>query len=147
MRKHLGPRISALEYTRVIGSLTDLRNCTRPDIAYVVGRHSRYTSNPNSKHYDTLVWVLRYLKYTLNWEIHYTELPIVLERYCDANDNWILDTNESKSTSGYVFTLADVVVFWKSTKQSIVKSTMKFITLDKAGEQVKEFLYECYFVV
>lgn len=138
LRKHSGPSVSALEYARVIGSLMYLMNCTRPDIAYAVGRLSRYTSNPNSEHWDALIRVLRYLRYTLDWGIHYTKYPAVLEGYCDAN--WISDTNETKSTSGYVFTLAGGAVSWKSTKQTcIARSTMEseFIALDKAGEEAE----------
>lgn len=113
-------------------------NCTRPDIAYAVDRFSRYTSNPNNEHWDALIRVLRYLRYTLDWGIHYTEFSAILEGYCDAN--WISDTNESKSTSGYVFTLAGGAVSWKSAKQTcIARSTIKseFIALDKVGEEVE----------
>ena len=52
----------------------------------------------------------------------------------------IADSEESKSTSGYVFTLAGAAVSWKSTKQTcIARSTMgtEFIALDKAGEEAE----------
>ena len=70
--------------------------------------------------------------------MHYTRYPAVLERYRDTN--WISDTNDTKSTSGYVFTLGGAAASWKSSKQTcIAKSTMesKFITLDKAGEEAE----------
>ena len=38
------------EYAKVIGSLMYAMTCTRLDIAYAVGRLSRYTSNPNKEH-------------------------------------------------------------------------------------------------
>jgi hypothetical protein len=44
----------------------------------------------------------------MSYGIHYSNFPAVLECYCDAN--WISDSNESKSTSGYVFTIADGAV-------------------------------------
>ena len=47
---------------------------------------------------------------------------------------------DTKSTSGYVFTLGEAAVSWKSSKQTcIAKSTMesKFIALDKAGEEAE----------
>ena len=48
----------------------------------------------------------------------------ILEGYCDAN--WIIDTKDTKSTSGYVFTLDGAAVSWKSSKQScIARSTME----------------------
>ncbi|KAJ0075192.1 hypothetical protein Patl1_35172 [Pistacia atlantica] len=41
--------------------------------------------------------------------------PPVLEGYSDAN--WISDSDEIKSTSGYIFTLGGGVVSWKSSKK------------------------------
>jgi hypothetical protein len=78
------------------------------------------------------------LKYTLNYVVHYTRYPAVLEGYSDAN--WISDTNDTKSSSGYVFTLSGAAVSWKSFKQTcITRSTMEseFIALDKAGEEAE----------
>ena len=43
-REHSG---SQIEYAQIIGSLMYLINCTRPDIAYAVGRLSQYTQSPN----------------------------------------------------------------------------------------------------
>ena len=42
--------VSEVEYSRVIGNLMYLMNCTRLDIAYVVNKLSRYTNNPRAKH-------------------------------------------------------------------------------------------------
>jgi hypothetical protein len=70
--------------------------------------------------------------------VPYTRYPTVLEGYSDAN--WISDTNDTKSTSGYVFTLGGAAVSWKSSKQiCIARSTMEseFIALDKVGEEVE----------
>ena len=113
-------------------------NCTRPDIAYAVSKLSRYTSNPGPNHWKAIVRVLRYLKYTQNYGLHYSKYPAVLEGYCDAK--WISDTKYSESTSGYLFTLGGGAVSWKSSKQTcIAKSTMEyeFIALDKAGEEAE----------
>ncbi|GJT24913.1 hypothetical protein Tco_0894850 [Tanacetum coccineum] len=41
-----GHTVSQLEYSRVIGCLMYAMTCTRPDIAFDVGKLSRYTSNP-----------------------------------------------------------------------------------------------------
>lgn len=70
--------------------------------------------------------------------MHYTRYPTVLEGYSDAN--WISDTKDTKSTSGYVFTLGGAAVSWKSSKQTcIARSTMEseFIALDKVGEEAE----------
>ena len=91
-----------------------LMSCTRPDITYTVSRLSRYTSNPSADHWKAIVRVLRYLRYTYNYGLNYTRYPAILEGYSDAN--WISDIKDSKSTSGYVFTLVGVVVSWKFSK-------------------------------
>ena len=113
-------------------------SCTIPDIAYTVSRLSRYTSNPSAEHWKAIIRVLRYLRYTHNHGLHHTRYPTVLEGYSDAN--WISDIKDSKSTSGFVFTLTDAAVSWKSSKQTIIaRSTMEseFIALDKCGEEAE----------
>ena len=82
--------------------------------------------------------MLRYLKYTITYGLHYTKYPPVLEGYSDAN--WISDNTETKSTNGYVFTLGGAAISWKSSKQTcIARSTMEseFIALDKAAEEAE----------
>ena len=113
-------------------------NCTCPDIAQVFNKLSRFTSNLGQDHWKAIIRVLRYLKYTQNFGLHYSRYPAVLEGYCDAN--WISDTKDSKSTSGFVFILGGGAVSWKSSKQTcIARSTMEseFIALDKAGEEAE----------
>ena len=83
-------------------------SCTRPDIACTVSRLSRYTSNLSADHWKAIVRVPRYLQYTRNYGLYYTRYPAVLEGYSDAN--WISDIKDSKSTSGYMFTLVDAAV-------------------------------------
>ena len=68
-------------------------NYIGPDIAYFVSKLSRYSSNLGEDHWKALVRVLRYLKYTLNYRLHYTKYPAVLKRYSDAN--WISDTKDT----------------------------------------------------
>ena len=103
MFKNKVESLSQLEYSRVIGSLMYLMSCTRPDIAYTVSKLSRYMSNPNDDHWKGIIRVLRYLRYTRDYGLHYTRYPVVLEGYFD--ENWISDAKNSKSTNGYVFTL------------------------------------------
>jgi hypothetical protein len=62
----------------------------------------------------------------------------VLEGYCDAN--WISDVDEIYATSGYVFSLGDGIVSWKSCKQTILtRSTIEaeLTTLDTACVEAK----------
>ncbi|XP_059310984.1 secreted RxLR effector protein 161-like [Lycium ferocissimum] len=102
-------------------------NYTQPNIAYAVSRLSRYTHNPSSEYWNALHRLLRYLR-----------------GFCDAN--WVTDSDEVSSTSGYVFTLGAVFILgagaisWKSSKQTcIARSTMKskFIALELAGQEAE----------
>ena len=43
--------VSQLEYACVIGCLMYVMTCTRPDIAFVVGKLRRYNSNPSQAHW------------------------------------------------------------------------------------------------
>jgi hypothetical protein len=136
--KNLGDSISQERYSQIIGSLMFLTNCTRPNIAYVVGRLSRYTYNPSIEHWNAISRLLRYLKGTINFGLSYCGYPTVLEGYCDAN--WISDSDEVKPSSGYVFTLAGGAVSWKSSKQTcIARSTMEaeLVALEKAGSEAE----------
>ncbi len=69
--------------------------------------------------------------------MHYANYPLVVEGYSYAN--WITGSNDTKSTSGHVFTLGNGAISWKSSKQTgIARSTMEseFIALDKTAEEV-----------
>nr|KYP71444.1 Retrovirus-related Pol polyprotein from transposon TNT 1-94 [Cajanus cajan] len=139
--KSIGCKWIFLNYWFLVAS-----NFLRPDIAYVVGRLGRYTHNPDHSHWLALERLFRYLKGTINYGIHYACYPAVIEGFCDAN--WISDSDETKSTSGYVFTLAGGAVAWKSAKQTIIsRSTMEaeIIALDTASSEaefLKNLLYD-----
>ncbi|GKF09316.1 hypothetical protein Tco_0043540, partial [Tanacetum coccineum] len=49
-----GHVVSQLEYSRVIGCLMYAMTCTRPNIAFSVGKLSRYTSNPGTQHWQAI---------------------------------------------------------------------------------------------
>ncbi|KAG2836201.1 hypothetical protein PC118_g4453 [Phytophthora cactorum] len=51
-------------YRSLIGCLMYFTTCTRPDIAYVVTKLSRFLENPGLQHWKAAVRVLRYLKST-----------------------------------------------------------------------------------
>ena len=112
LSKNKGESVSQVQYSRVIGSLMYLTSCTRPDIAYAVNKLSRYTSNHRAIPWQGIMKVLKYLRFTRDYGMHYTRCPTILEGYSDAN--WISNVKDSKSQSGYVFTLGGVAVSWKS---------------------------------
>ncbi|KAJ9538732.1 hypothetical protein OSB04_031465 [Centaurea solstitialis] len=137
LSKNSGDNVAQVEYfhSRIIGSLMYLMNCTIHDLAYAISRLSRYTSNPSDEHWKSITRLLRYLRYTREYGLHYVKYPAIIEGYNDAN--WIFD---SRSTSGYMSKFGGATISWKSFKQTIIaKSTveLEFIALDKCGKETK----------
>ncbi|GKE51468.1 zinc finger, CCHC-type containing protein [Tanacetum coccineum] len=93
-----GKVVDQLEYSRAIGCLMYAMTSTRPDIAYVVGKLSRYTSNPSTHHWRAIMRVFNYLKKTMDYGLSYVGFPLVLEGYFDAS--WITNSEDHTSTTG-----------------------------------------------
>ncbi|KAI5350367.1 hypothetical protein L3X38_003258 [Prunus dulcis] len=146
LKKNQGEPFSQLKYSQMIGSLLYIANKTRPDIAYAVGRLSRYTHNPSKEHWNALERVFKYLRGTIDYSLCYKGFPNVIEGYSDAN--WITDNEEVKSTSGYIFLLGGAAISWGSKKQTIIsRSTMEseLIALDTTcteAEWIKSLLMD-----
>jgi len=124
-----------------------LTNFSRPDIGYADGRLGRYTNNPNHSHWIALERVFIYLKGNINFDIHYTCFLTLIKGFSDTN--WISDSDETKLTSGYIFTLASGAISWKSAKQTIIlRSTMKakIIVLDTTTSETK-FLKNWWYAI
>ncbi|GKD60057.1 zinc finger, CCHC-type containing protein [Tanacetum coccineum] len=106
-----GQAVSQLEFSRVISFLLYAITCTRPDIAFDVGKLGR---------------------------LMYTAYPSMLEDYTDSS--WISNTEENSSTSGWVFLLGGGAISWASKKQTcITGSTMEseFVALAAAGKEAE----------
>ncbi|KAJ9557208.1 hypothetical protein OSB04_011822 [Centaurea solstitialis] len=104
--------MAQLEYASTIGCMMYAMYCTRTDIAFAVGKLSQFTCNPGSDHWKAIGRVLRYLKRTRDLELTYNTHPGILEGYSDAS--WIDNSSDSKSTSGWIFTLAGGAISWAS---------------------------------
>jgi len=123
LKKSRGPSVSQIEYAKIIGSVIFLMNSTRPDIAYAVSRLSSYTHNSAKEHWDVLHHLLRYLRGTMDWCLHFCKFSAVLEGFCDVN--WVADNDEVSSIGGYVFTLGGGVISWKAAnRHTIVGETI-----------------------
>lgn len=133
-----GKPVDQLEYSRAIGCLMYAMTSTRPDIAYAVGRLSRFTSNPSRHHWHAITRVFKYLRGTMNYGLSYVGYPSVLEGYSDAS--WINHVEDSSSTTGWVFLLGGGAISWASKKQTcITGSTMEseFVALAAAGKEAE----------
>nr|GEW15829.1 zinc finger, CCHC-type [Tanacetum cinerariifolium] len=138
--------VDHLEYSRAIGCLMYDVISTRPDIAYVVGRLSRFTSNPSRQHWKAITRVFKYLRGTKDYGLSYVGYPSVLEGYSDAS--WINHVEDSASTSGWVFLLRRGAISWASKKQTCITSSTieyEFVALaavDKEAEWLRNLIHE-----
>ncbi|GJU58578.1 zinc finger, CCHC-type containing protein [Tanacetum coccineum] len=133
-----GQAVSQLEYYRVIGCPIYAMTCTRSDIAFVVGKLSRYTSNPGTQHLQAIQRVLKYLKKTIDYSLTYIVYPLVLEGYTDAR--WISNTEDNLSTSGWVFQLGGGAISRAFKKQTCITSSImefEFVALATTGKEAE----------
>ncbi|KAL2621793.1 hypothetical protein R1flu_001998 [Riccia fluitans] len=59
--------MSKIPYESAVGSLMYLMVCTRQDIAYALGKVSKYNANPRKVHWEAVKWILRYIKGTMGY--------------------------------------------------------------------------------
>ncbi|XP_042379979.1 uncharacterized mitochondrial protein AtMg00810-like [Zingiber officinale] len=113
-----GSKVNATMYKQLVGSLMYL-TVTRPDLMYVVSLISRFMISPTELHLQAVKRVLRYLKGTVDLGVFYqNEGNGELMAYTDSV--YVGDTNDRKSTSGYVFLLSGGDVSWSLKKQPVV---------------------------
>ena len=134
-----------IPYTSAVGSLMYAQVCTRPDIAFAVGVLGRYQSNPSIDHWRAAKKVMRYLQGTKDYMLMYRRTySLEVISYSDADFASCVDSR--KSTSSYIFKLADGAVSWRSAKQTLTAtSTMEveFVSYFEAsshGVWLKSFI-------
>ena len=100
-----------------VGCLLYLSGWTTPDIAYSVSSVARFCSHPTEEHWTAIKRIFRYLQGTISYGLEYSKGDD------DGNlvdSDWAGDSNDQKSTSGYVFVINGGVISWKSRKQTCV---------------------------
>ena len=109
-------KMLSVPYRGAIGSLLFLARQTRPDLAAAVCEYARFCENPGVAHWQGVQRVLRYLRGTTDRGIILggeLKQP-VLEAYVDAD---YADSDDRKSTTGYVVLLCGAPVAWCSKRQ------------------------------
>lgn len=98
-----GKVVDASNYKQIVGCLTYLL-ATRPDLAYSVCFVARYMERPTEMHLSAIKRIFRYLKGIVNFGVMYKkEERVTLISWSDSD--YVGDTYDRKSTSGYVFIL------------------------------------------
>ena len=97
--------MAEVPYASAVGCLMHAMVCTRPDLAQAVSQVSKYMSNPRRRHWDSVKWILRYLRGASDYRLMFGgEMQDSVIGFVDSDYGGDLDN--SKSTTGYIFTLA-----------------------------------------
>ena len=96
-------RMSRVPYASVVGSIMYAMICTRVDMAYSLGVVSKYQSDLGEAHWKVVKSILKYLRNTKDQWLIYGEPDLKLVGYTDSN--FQSDRDDSKSISGFVFTI------------------------------------------
>ncbi|XXG84444.1 hypothetical protein AAC387_Pa10g1957 [Persea americana] len=110
-------RMASIPYASAVGSLMyAMLSCTCPDICYAVGLVSRFQSNPGIAHWNAVKRIFRYLKGTKDMMLCYLGGGLSLLAYRDSS--FSDDSDDGKSTSGYVFLLGGGAISWSRPSAS-----------------------------
>ena len=100
-------------YQQIIGTLIYAAIGTRPNIAIVAIRLSRFNNNPTQEHIKYAKDVLRYPKGTKELKIKYNGASNArLIGYSDSD--WGENRDDHHSTSGHIFLMANGAISWAS---------------------------------
>jgi hypothetical protein len=106
-------------FRAAIGSLMYLMVGTRPDIAFAVSRMAQYVESPTVLQRKAVKHIMRNIKHTSDYGLEFGGSGNVdFKCFCDSD--WGGDTVTRKSTSGYIFCLANGAISWSSKKQAVV---------------------------
>lgn len=135
-------KIVDVPYREAIGSLLFLSSVTRPDIAFIINKLSRFMENPQEQHWLGIKRVLRYLRGTVDYGLFFSAIKTsegdVLQCYSDSDFGG--DTETRKSTTGYVLTFCGTAIDWFSRRQSVVALSTAEAEYVAASDSVKELL-------
>ena len=92
---------------------------SHPDLSFAVGHVSRYMQTPHESHWKAAKIILRYIRGTIQFGIHYSSggKPLLVS-FTDSD--WPGDLDDRKSTEGYVFILGSGPVTWACKKQQVL---------------------------
>jgi hypothetical protein len=132
-------------YQQKVGSILFAAISTRPDVAFAVSRLSRHNLNPSDVHHRAADRVVQYLYSTRSFALRLgnntqqNSKPI--ETFIGSSDASFADnTEDRKSSQGYVLRLYGGPIAWKASKQTTVTTSSTEAELVAASEAAKEMI-------
>ena len=133
------PEVDATLYRQLVGKLLYLTH-TRPDLSFDVGLVARFMQTPRESHWKAAKRILRYVRGTIQFGIHYSaKAAPLLVGFTDSD--WAGDPDDRKSTAGYVFTLGSGPITWACKKQAAISLSSAEAEYRGAVEASKEALW------
>eukprot|EP00253_Pinus_taeda_P015456 PITA_15456 len=133
------PEVDATLYRQLVGKLLYLTH-TRPDLSFVVGLVARFMQNPSESHWKAAKRILRYVRGTVQFGIHYSaKAAPLLVGFTDSD--WAGDPDDRKSTAGYVFALGSGPITWACKKHAAISLSSAEAEYRGAVEASKEALW------
>ena len=110
---------------------------TRPDLAFAIGKLSRFVSCYGKEHWAVIKRVLRYVKGSMDKGLIFDKnSSCVLQGSSDAD--WAGDHETRRSTTGFTFIFGGAAVSWGSNLQrTVALSTMEaeYMALCEVSEE------------
>ncbi|GFX25456.1 retrovirus-related Pol polyprotein from transposon TNT 1-94 [Trichonephila clavipes] len=91
--------ILSVPYRNLIGSLSFIAIRTRPDIMYAVNVLSQFQANPGIKHWNCLLRLLGYLKYTQEYKLELSKVKSLKLR-CYSDSDFATNRDDQVSMEG-----------------------------------------------
>jgi hypothetical protein len=132
-------------YQQKVGSILFAAISTRPDIAFAVSRLARHNLNPSETHHKAADRVIKYLYSTRSYALrignHTEQNNKSIETFIGSSDASFADnTEDRKSSQGYVLRLYGGSIAWKASKQTTVTTSSTEAELLAASEAAKEMI-------
>ena len=105
--------ISHIPYSGAVGSIMYVMICIRPDIVQAVSVVSKYMANLGNEHWQVVKCILRYLRGIVDVRPKFGRNKEELVGFVDSD--FAGDHDKRRSLRGYLFSIGDCVVSWKST--------------------------------
>ena len=128
-----------IPYASAMGSIMYAMLCTRPDVAFALSVTSRFQANPGESHWEAVKCILKYLRRTKDLFLVYGGEELKLQGYTDSS--FQSDPDDSRSTSGFLFTLNGGAVSWKSSKQPTTADSTTEAEYIAASDAAKEAVW------
>ncbi|KAL2226396.1 UNVERIFIED_CONTAM: Secreted RxLR effector protein [Sesamum indicum] len=126
-------------YRRLLGRLLYL-GFPLPDICYNTQQLSQFMQHPCKAHWNTTLYLVRYLKGTMNRGLYFpSEADFNITALCHAD--WATCKDTRRSLRGYCVFLGESLISWKTKKQTTVAHSSAEAEYRSMGSTTCEFIW------